>query len=58
MALKLGESLGQQVIVDKHGCADGNFGVEPAAKSSADGYTLLMAAFHKSKLHFNTLRMV
>lgn len=44
LALKLGESLGQSVIVENRGGAGGNLGAEAAAKSPADGYTLLMGA--------------
>ena len=44
VAQKLGEQLGQQVVVDNRGGAGGNVGAEAAAKSPADGYTLLMGA--------------
>ncbi|WPH24303.1 Bug family tripartite tricarboxylate transporter substrate binding protein [Variovorax paradoxus] len=44
IALKLGEQLGQQVIVDNRGGAGGNVGAEAAARSAPDGYTLLMGA--------------
>lgn len=44
VALKLGEALGQSVIVDNRGGAGGNLGADAAAKSPADGYTLLMGA--------------
>src|SRR5688572_5051522 len=41
MAQKLGETLGQTVIVDNRVGAAGNIGLELAAKSAPDGYTLL-----------------
>jgi tripartite-type tricarboxylate transporter receptor subunit TctC len=40
---KLGEALGQQFIVDNRAGAAGNIGAEVAARSPADGYTLLTA---------------
>jgi tripartite-type tricarboxylate transporter receptor subunit TctC len=39
---KLGELLGKQVIIDNRGGASGNIGVEVAARSAPDGYTLLL----------------
>ena len=42
LAQKLSESLGQQVIVDNRAGAAGVLAAEIAAKSPADGYTLLM----------------
>jgi tripartite-type tricarboxylate transporter receptor subunit TctC len=39
---KLGELLGQQVVVENRAGAAGNIGVEAAAKSTADGYTAFL----------------
>jgi tripartite-type tricarboxylate transporter receptor subunit TctC len=44
IAAKLGESLGQQVIVENRSGAGGNIGAEAVARAPADGYTLLMGA--------------
>ena len=41
---RLGEGLGQTVIVDNRAGAAGAIGTELAAKSAADGYTLLMGS--------------
>src|SRR3954463_11580046 len=42
VAQKLGEHLGQQVVVDNRAGAGGNLGAELAAKAPPDGYTLFM----------------
>src|SRR5712672_4749679 len=42
LAQKLGESLGQGVVVENRGGASGNIGTELAARAAPDGYTLLM----------------
>jgi tripartite-type tricarboxylate transporter receptor subunit TctC len=42
IAPRLGEVLGQQIVVDNRSGASGNIGVEVAASASPDGYTLLL----------------
>ena len=39
---KLGETLGQQIIIDNRPGANGNLGTEIAVKAPADGYTIVM----------------
>ena len=60
---KLSEAWGQPVIVDKRGGAAGNIGADIVAKSSPDGYTLLVpiTSFPTnpslySKLPFDTIK--
>ena len=61
---KLGERLGQQVVVDNRGGAGGTIGTEIAARSNPDGYTLTMgttsthviAAGVYSKLRYDPIR--
>jgi tripartite-type tricarboxylate transporter receptor subunit TctC len=48
---KLAEIWGQQVIVDNRSGAQGNIGTAIGAKSSADGYTLMLA--HQGVLTIN-----
>lgn len=42
IAQKLGETLGQSVVVENRGGASGNIGTELAARAAPDGYTVLM----------------
>lgn len=64
IAAKMSESLGQQVIVDNRGGANGIIGMDLVAKSAPDGYTLYMGtAGHisvnpviRAKLPFNADR--
>src|SRR3954466_14452032 len=42
IATQLSERLGQSVVVDNRGRGGGTIGMNAAAKSPADGYTLLM----------------
>ena len=41
LAQKLGEALGQQMVIDNRPGAGGNLGTDHVAKSAPDGYTLL-----------------
>jgi tripartite-type tricarboxylate transporter receptor subunit TctC len=42
LGVKLGEVLGQQIIIDNRTGAAGNIGMEAAAKSAPDGYTIYL----------------
>jgi tripartite-type tricarboxylate transporter receptor subunit TctC len=39
---KLGDALGQQIIIDNRAGASGNIGLEAAAKAAPDGYTIFL----------------
>ena len=44
IGVPLADALGQPVVVENRGGANGNIGGEAVAKSPADGYTLLMSS--------------
>lgn len=44
VAAQLGERLGQSVVIDNRGGGGGTIGINAAAKSPADGYTLLLVS--------------
>jgi tripartite-type tricarboxylate transporter receptor subunit TctC len=46
LAARLGEVLGQTVVVENRGGAGGVLGADLVAKAPADGYTFLMGAIH------------
>lgn len=46
LAVRLGEALGQTVVVENRGGAGGVLGADLVAKAPADGYTFLMGAVH------------
>ena len=43
LAQRLSEQLGQQVVIENKGGANGNIGAEDVARAAPDGYTLLFA---------------
>ena len=43
LALRMSETLGQQVVVEHKGGANGSIAMEYVAKSPADGYTIVLA---------------
>ena len=56
MGQQLGERLGQSVVIDNRGGAGGIIGTNEAAKSPADGYTLLLVSVaFPTSIAFNRL---
>ncbi len=62
IADKLGPRLGQQVVIDNRGGANGAIGMEIVARSPADGYTMIIATVgtwtvspHLTKLPYDVL---
>ena len=56
LALKLNESMGQQVVVDNRGSAGGIVGFDLGAKAAPDGYTLLLATYSGLTINPSTYR--
>lgn len=52
----LSDTIGQQFVVDNRGGANGNVGSEAAAKSTPDGYTLLVTASTNLTINPNLYR--
>jgi tripartite-type tricarboxylate transporter receptor subunit TctC len=64
VATKIGETLGQPMVIDNRGGAGGTLGAEIAAQANPDGYTLLAASVSthsfspalKSKLNYDPVK--
>ena len=59
MAQRLGQELGQQIVIDNRGGAGGTTAAEAAAKSPADGYTLFFGTMGTHAINaalYRTLR--
>ncbi len=51
LAVKLGEILGQQIVIDNRTGVAGNLGMEMAAKSAPDGYTIFLGNIGTSAIN-------
>jgi tripartite-type tricarboxylate transporter receptor subunit TctC len=56
LAQKLGETLGQAVVVENRGGASGNIGTEVAARAAPDGYTVLMGNVAPNAINLNLFK--
>lgn len=54
---KLGEYLGQQIVVENRGGATGNIGAELVAKAPPDGYTILMGQASNLTINVSLMKM-
>ena len=54
---KLGESLGQQIVIENRGGATGNIGAEFVAKAAPDGYTILMGQASNLTINVSLMKM-
>lgn len=58
LAVELGKELGQPVIVENKGGANGNIGSDSAAKSAPDGYTLLLSGIGSNAINYSMYRRI
>jgi tripartite-type tricarboxylate transporter receptor subunit TctC len=56
LAQRLGETLGQNVVVENRGGAGGNLGTEAVARAAPDGYTILMGNVAPNAINVNLYR--
>ena len=56
LAQELTKSLGQPVIIENKGGANGNIGSDFVAKSAADGYTMLVSGVGSNAINYSLYR--